>query len=58
MTDKTPPRQPRTNELIGPARDFAVFAELEYERRRNSDKDFDQDVFREAVDVVLGKLRT
>jgi hypothetical protein len=58
MTDTPSPEQPHTKELIGPAKDFASFAELEYERRRNSDKDFDPDVFREAVDLVLGKLRT
>jgi len=58
MTEKAPPEQPRTNELIGPAKDFAAFAELESERRRSSEKEFDQNVFREAVELVLGKLRT
>ena len=58
MTATTPAEQPHTKEFFGPAKDFAAFAELEYERRRNSDKDFDQNVFREAVELILSKLRT
>ena len=58
MPDTSPPRPPESPAPIGPAKDFASFVELEYERRRNSDDDFDPDVFREAVDLVLGKLRS
>jgi hypothetical protein len=45
-----------TNERAGPARDFASFSELERERRRNSDKDFNAQIFHEAVALVLGKI--
>ena len=58
MTEKPSPEQSDSQKLIGPAKDFAAFAELEYERRRNSDTDFDPEVFREAVELVLGKLRS
>jgi hypothetical protein len=50
-------KQSPSERLIGPAKDFASYAELEYERRRSSDEDFDPDRFREAVDLVLGKLQ-
>jgi hypothetical protein len=40
----------------GPARDFAAFCELDLERRRNSDDDFDPDLFDEAVALVLGRF--
>lgn len=48
---------PGARELTGPAKDFANFIELELERRRSSDKDFDPDLFDEAVELVLRKLR-
>ena len=41
---------------VGPARDFAAFCELDYDRRLNSDDDFDPDLFAEAVALVVGKL--
>jgi hypothetical protein len=44
-------------ESRGLARDFAGYAELEYERRRNSFDDFDADTFTEAVELVKKKLR-
>lgn len=43
-------------DLAGPARDFAAFCELERERRRNSDEDFDPERFDEALALVLAKL--
>jgi len=41
----------------GLARDFRAYADLEYERRRNSFDDFDAPLFWEAVDLVRNKLR-
>jgi len=41
----------------GLAKDFAIYAELERERRRNSYDDFEPRVFDEAVTLVLQKLR-
>ena len=58
MTETPAPDQPERREFIGPAKDFAAFAELEYERRRNADQDFDPVSFHEAVELVLGKLGT
>jgi hypothetical protein len=43
-------------EAVGPARDFASFCELERERRRNADDDFDPERFDEALALVLAKL--
>ncbi|MCG6861289.1 MAG: hypothetical protein LJE70_08440 [Chromatiaceae bacterium] len=51
-----PPTPPDNKERAGPARDFSIFSELELERRRNSDQDFDADLFHEAVTLVLGKI--
>jgi hypothetical protein len=47
---------PSTRERAGPAKDFAAFAELELERRRSSDRDFDLDLFKDAVALVVGKI--
>ncbi len=41
----------------GLAKDFANYAELERERRRNSYGDFEPRIFDEAVELVLQKLR-
>jgi hypothetical protein len=56
MTDINTQAPARVEERAGPARDFASFSELELERLRNSDKDFDAEVFHEAVALVLGKI--
>jgi len=48
---------PLTPELIGPARDFNSFIELEFERRRSSQKDFDAALFDEAVELVMHKIK-
>ena len=57
MSNHTPisdgQRDPRP---AGPARDFAAFCELDRERRRNSDDDFDPNLFDEAVALVLSRL--
>lgn len=44
------------SDLRGPARDFADFCEAEFERRRNTDAPFDEQAYREAMDIVLRKL--
>jgi hypothetical protein len=49
--------QAYSRELTGPAKDFRAFIELEFERRRSSQKDFDPELFDEAVELVLDKLR-
>ena len=46
------------SELLGPAQDFADYCEAEFERRRNSDEEFDESKYREAMDVVMRKLQT
>ena len=56
MNEREPLNLSDTDERAGPAKDFAVFSELELERRRNSDQDFDAGLFHEAVALVLGKL--
>ena len=56
MTENAPLTHSDTKERVGPARDFAAFSELELERRRNSYPDFDPELFRDAVALVLGKI--
>jgi hypothetical protein len=43
-------------ELKGLALDFAQFCTLELERRRNSEPEFDEMLYEEAVKLVLTKL--
>ena len=50
------PDRPPDSRPAGPARDFAAFCELDRERRRNSDDNFDPGLFEEAVALVLGRL--
>jgi hypothetical protein len=56
MKEQDPPRPSGEQERAGPGKDFAAFSELELERLRNSDEDFDAEVFHAAVDLVLGKI--
>ena len=44
------------SDLNGPAKDFAEFCDAEFERRRNSDAPFDEESYREAMELVLRKL--
>lgn len=57
MTDPQSPDTDRSTKLTGPAKDFTAFVELEHERRLSSDPEFDPELFREAVELVLAKLR-
>jgi hypothetical protein len=57
MPDQEHSSKPVSPQPVGPARDFANFVKLELERRRSSQKDFDADLFDEAVSLVLGKLK-
>jgi hypothetical protein len=54
--DGSPSRAAALSDLVGPARDFSAFCELERERRRNSDEDFDPGRFDEALALVVAKL--
>jgi hypothetical protein len=56
LTEHDLPEQNPSARPAGPARDFAAFCELDRERRRNSDEDFDPGLFEEAVALVLGRL--
>ena len=44
------------SELYGPAKVFAEFCDAEFERRRNSDDNFDEESYLEAMNIVLRKL--
>jgi len=57
MKNEKSPAPDADLEPRGLAKDFAVYAELERERRRNSYDDFEPRVFDEAVALVLQKLR-
>jgi len=56
MNKNEPSTPSGTQDRAGPARDFAAFSELELERRRNSDQEFDTQLFQEAVALVTGKI--
>jgi len=40
-----------------PAEEFAVYCEAEFERRLNSGEDFDVAAYREAMELVITKLK-
>ena len=43
-------------ELGGPLQDFLDYCEAELERRRNSGEEFDEEVYREAIDLVVRRF--
>ncbi len=43
--------------LHGPVQEFTDYCEAEFERRGNSGEPFDEGVYREAMELALGKLR-
>lgn len=46
-----------TPELESPSEKFSAYCEAEFERRRNSGEAFDEADYREAMEMVLVKLR-
>jgi len=44
------------SKLHGPATEFLDYCEAEFERRRNSDEAFDEESWREAMQLALRKL--
>ncbi|HIP53706.1 MAG TPA: hypothetical protein EYH03_06830 [Chromatiales bacterium] len=42
--------------LRGPIQDFQTYCEIERERRRNSGEEFDEELFDEAVELVVRRL--
>ena len=40
-----------------PSEEFALYCEAEFERRLNSDEDFDVAAYREAMGLVMTKLK-
>jgi predicted secreted protein len=43
--------------LQAPIEEFSAYCEAEFERRRNGDEPFDETAYREAMELVLSKLR-
>ena len=40
-----------------PSKEFALYCEAEFERRLNSGEDFDVSAYREAMELVMTKLK-
>ncbi len=40
-----------------PSEEFSLYCEAEFERRLNSGEDFDEDAYREAMELVMTKLQ-
>ena len=41
-----------------PSEEFALYCETEFERRLNSGEDFDEDAYREAMEMVMTQLKS
>ena len=52
-----PPDPAPAFERHAPAEEFRIHVEGELNRLRTSDQDFDEDLYRRAVDLVLVRLR-
>ena len=51
------PSRPLQAELKGPAGEFTTYCEEEFQRRSNSGEAFDAELYEEAVQFVLSKLK-
>ena len=56
MTGKSGNQGAYVARLKGPARDFAIFCTVEKERCENSSDEFDVQLYKEAVNLVLRLL--
>jgi hypothetical protein len=52
-----PNKLPRGSKII-PSEEFVKYCEVEFERRLNSGEEFDEAAYREAMEMVLEKLKT
>lgn len=52
ISDTSKPKDANT-----PSQEFALFCESEFERRRNSGNDFDEQRYRRAMRLVMEKLQ-
>lgn len=49
---------PDNDQLKGSVAAFAAFCESEFERRRNTAESFDEQSYRQAMEMTLRRLRT
>lgn len=56
MSSQNEPR-PLEAELKGPAGEFSTYCQEEFQRRSNSGEEFDAELYHEAVQFVLSKLK-
>ena len=56
MTASERPNPNKRREARTPSEEFAAYCELEFERRLNSGKAFDEAAYRKAMDLVLDRL--
>jgi len=52
-SEVTPPMEEAP---ASPSQEFAAYCESEFERRLNSGVDFNEHLYRKAMDLVMGKL--
>ncbi len=57
MTDVQSDNPLSGGEPQGSSRDFAAYCEAEFERRRNSETEFDEAAYREAMEMTLRRLQ-
>ena len=57
MSGPEPEQEQDSTAIKTPSQDFAAYCEAEFERRLNSGEDFDEQRYREAMQLVMGKLQ-
>ena len=57
MTQEDGVESPATKPTVRSSEEFAIYCEAEFERRRNSGEEFDEEGFRQAKELAVTKLR-
>ena len=57
MEDTSGSKLLNTQEKLSPSESFSLYCELEFERNRDENENFEADAYREAIELALRKLQ-
>ena len=57
MEDTSGSKLLNTQEKLSPSENFSLYCELEFERNRDENENFEADAYREAIELALRKLQ-
>lgn len=57
MEEKTENKLLITEEKLSPSQNFSRYCDMEFERNRDADENFEEDTYKEAIELTLRKLQ-